>query len=152
LYWRRTFDDFGGPSDPRRRGFSHTPKFTTEDGDLTDMELIQIESDIYLYVNKERTGTASLNQFNDKYVIYEFSGLSDESPGVTIVPEERVDSMDGYYVLAFDSWVNVYCSGIFDKTNSYEKVDFAVGRIFSGLPAPSEAWMCEGIDILTYPL
>ncbi len=153
IFWRKRPDGFIGPYFPVDEGFLfHTPAFTTENGDLTDMELLQIESDVYLYVHKERTDTASINQFNDKYVIYEFSTLSDENPGDIIFPEELVDSTDDYYVLAFDSWVNVYCSGIFDKTDSYEKVEFAVGRLFDRLPAPSEAWMCEGSDIFTYPL
>lgn len=125
----------------------YIPEFTSTEGEQIDMELVQIESDVFLFVHKDRTGVDSLSEFNDKYEVIQYSNI-ESSNEIFTQPDFEKEETEQYLVLAYESWINVYCTGIFKEEKI---VNFGTGRIFDLFPAPSEAWMCSEKDVDIYP-
>lgn len=122
----------------------YTPSFTSEYGKEVDMEVVQVEDEVFVYVHRERTGVDTLSEFNKKYEIIQFSN----NGSFLMTPEFEVSANEEYLTLGYENWQNVNCLTVFEDTMP---VNFAVGRIFRSFPSPSEAWMCSEIDINVYP-
>lgn len=126
----------------------YTPTFITQNGDKVLIEVIDNESEVSLYLDSNNSVIDSVDKFNEEFEIFQFDNLNENVNSSTVLVNSLLESNENYIKFGFPSWVNVYCIGIFKNT---EPVEFSVGRINGGLPSPSEAWMCEGIDKTIYP-
>jgi hypothetical protein len=126
----------------------YTPTFITQNGNKVLMEVIDNESGVFLYLDSNNSNIDSIDKFNEEFEIFQFDNLNENVNFSVKKVNSVLESNGNYTKFGFPARVNVYCIGIFSKS---EPVEFSVGSINGRLPSPSEAWMCEGIDLKNYP-